>query len=165
MSLKGRVALVTGGSSGILGRPLMAPSALPAPDFASPQLMPHEMDTEEVEGIVKLFGAASRRVREGHMDGVEIAAGMGYLIAEFLHQDTNRRTDKYGGAGDCTPRALRCNNRPGINVLLCRNTWSCPVLLDPAEFPARTSSALHKGSPARCSHQRCKIGSAKRTSF
>ncbi|MCH8090680.1 MAG: FAD-dependent oxidoreductase [Chloroflexi bacterium] len=84
-------------AAGVLGRPLMAPSALPAPDFASPQLMPHAMDTREVEEVVGLFGAAARRVREGGLDGVEIATGMGYLIAQFIHQGTNRRTDKYGG--------------------------------------------------------------------
>ena len=31
-------------------------------------------------------------------DAVEILAGAGYLIAEFLSTATNRRTDQYGGS-------------------------------------------------------------------
>ena len=84
-------------ASGFLGRPLLAPSAVPSPTFSSPQLMPHAMETREVEDTVRQFAAAARRVREGGMDGVEIAMGLNYLIAEFLSAESNRRTDRYGG--------------------------------------------------------------------
>ena len=84
-------------AAGFIGRPLMAPSAVPVPDFSSPQLMPHVLDTEEVEGVVRQFVEAARRVREGGMDGVEIAMGMNYLIAQFLAESSNFRTDRYGG--------------------------------------------------------------------
>jgi 2,4-dienoyl-CoA reductase-like NADH-dependent reductase (Old Yellow Enzyme family)/thioredoxin reductase len=84
-------------AAGFLGRPLMAPSAVPAPDFSSPQLMPHALTTEEVEEVVRLFGAAAGRVREGGLDGVEIAMGMNYLIAQFLSEQSNQRSDRYGG--------------------------------------------------------------------
>ena len=85
-------------ASGVLGRPLMAPSAVPPPHFASPQYMPHEMDIDEVEEAVQQFSDAAARVREGGLDGAEILVGLGYLIAEFLFPDSNRRTDKYGGS-------------------------------------------------------------------
>ena len=80
-----------------LGRPLLAPSAVPPPIFSSPQLMPHAMTTREVEDLVRKFGAAARRVRAGGMDGVEIAVGLNYLVALFLVEESNRRTDRYGG--------------------------------------------------------------------
>ncbi len=84
-------------AAGFLGRPLVAPSAAPAPDSSAPQLMPHVLETEEVEGIVRAFAAAARRAREGGMDGVEITVGMGYLVAQFLAESSNLRTDRYGG--------------------------------------------------------------------
>ena len=33
-------------SAGFLGRPMMAPSAVPAPDFSAPIFVPHEMSTD-----------------------------------------------------------------------------------------------------------------------
>lgn len=92
---RGRWARV--GAVAFLGAPLMAPSAVPSPDFSSPQLVPRAMETAEVEDTVRMFAAAARRVREGGMDGVEIATGMNYLIAQFLSEQSNRRTDRYGG--------------------------------------------------------------------
>jgi 2,4-dienoyl-CoA reductase-like NADH-dependent reductase (Old Yellow Enzyme family)/thioredoxin reductase len=83
--------------AGFLGRPLLAPSAVPPPIFSSPQLMPHAMTTREVEDLVRKFAAAARRVRNGGMDGVEIAVGLNYLLALFLREESNQRTDRYGG--------------------------------------------------------------------
>ena len=81
-----------------LQRPNMAPSAVPSPDFTAPQMVPHAMTTNEVEGVVEQFGAASRRVRDGDLDGVELAVGMDFLFANFLNERANLRDDRYGGA-------------------------------------------------------------------
>ena len=75
----------------------VAPSAVPLPTFGSVQAMPHEMSTEEVEEMVAAFGSAAGRVRSGGLDGVEIPVGYNGLIAQFLHGQSNHRTDKYGG--------------------------------------------------------------------
>ena len=75
----------------------VAPSAVPTPAFSYVQAMPHEMSTEEVEEIVAAFGAATGRARDGGLDGVELSVGYGALVAQFLHGQSNRRTDKYGG--------------------------------------------------------------------
>jgi 2,4-dienoyl-CoA reductase-like NADH-dependent reductase (Old Yellow Enzyme family)/thioredoxin reductase len=85
-------------ATAFLGRPTMAPSAVAAPDFSTPMLVPHVLSTDEVEAIVASFGAAAARVRRGDLDGIEISVGMDYLIANFLHPHSNRRDDKYGGA-------------------------------------------------------------------
>ena len=85
-------------ASGFLGRPVLAPSAAPPPDFSVPVYMPHELSTAEAEAIIESFAQAARRVRGGGFDGVELAVGMDYLFANFLHPHGNRRTDKYGGA-------------------------------------------------------------------
>jgi 2,4-dienoyl-CoA reductase-like NADH-dependent reductase (Old Yellow Enzyme family)/thioredoxin reductase len=76
----------------------VAPSAVPTPAFGYVQAMPHEMTTEEVEEIVSAFGHAARRVGSGGLDGVEIVVGSYGLVSQFLHGQSNHRTDKYGGA-------------------------------------------------------------------
>ncbi|MFQ5934514.1 MAG: hypothetical protein ACE5KI_07725, partial [Dehalococcoidia bacterium] len=75
-----------------------APSAIPTPAFSFVQAMPREMTTGEVEEIVESFGRAAGRVKEGELDGVEIPIGYGGLVSQFLHGQSNRRSDKYGGA-------------------------------------------------------------------
>ena len=47
---------------------------------------------------VAAFGAAAERSREGGMDGVEILAAFGFLVAVFLSPVANRRADRYGGS-------------------------------------------------------------------
>ena len=76
----------------------VAPSAVPTPAFGYVQAMPHEMSTDEVEDMVAAYGSAAGRARSGGLDGVEIAVGYGMLMSQFLHSQSNRRTDKYGGA-------------------------------------------------------------------
>lgn len=75
----------------------VAPSAIPSPGVDFGQMMPHELSTEEVEGLVQAFGAAAARVRKAGMDGVEVSIAFGNLIPQFLSEDSNRRTDRYGG--------------------------------------------------------------------
>ena len=80
-----------------LQRPIMAPSAVPSPDFSTAQIMPRAMSTGEVEEVVENFARAAARVRDGDMDGVEISVGLDALIANFLSENANRRNDRYGG--------------------------------------------------------------------
>ena len=76
----------------------LAPSPVPTPAFSYAQGMPHEMSSDEVEEMVAAFGSAAARVRAGGIDGVEVIVGYGGLVSQFLHDSSNRRTDKYGGA-------------------------------------------------------------------
>ena len=80
-----------------LQAPIVAASAVPAPDFASPQMMPHAMTTAEVEEVVESFNSAAERVKRSGMDGVELAVGGDLLFANFLNEQSNLREDKYGG--------------------------------------------------------------------
>ncbi|MFM9557583.1 oxidoreductase [Streptomyces caniscabiei] len=83
--------------AGFLRRDIVAPSPVPTPEYSVPLFMPHELSTGEVEGIVESFGAAAHRMRRCDFDGIELAIGMDYLFANFLHAHGNRRDDKYGG--------------------------------------------------------------------
>ncbi|HKX06921.1 MAG TPA: N-methylproline demethylase, partial [Stellaceae bacterium] len=58
---------------------------------------PKEMDENDVRRVVKAFGAAARRCKDGGLDGIETLAG-GHLIGQFLSPKTNLRTDGFGGS-------------------------------------------------------------------
>ena len=57
----------------------------------------HGLREDEILQTVKDFGNAVRIARDGGFDAVEIHAGHGYLISQFLSPYTNHRKDKYGG--------------------------------------------------------------------
>jgi 2,4-dienoyl-CoA reductase-like NADH-dependent reductase (Old Yellow Enzyme family) len=58
---------------------------------------PKEMDEYDIARVVKAYGAAAKRCREGGLDGIETLAG-GHLIGQFLSPSMNRRTDRFGGS-------------------------------------------------------------------
>ncbi len=68
---------------------------------------PRPLDVDEIRRIVDDFGSAARRCRQAGFDGIQIHAGHGYLVSQFLTPYTNRRTDGYGGALAERTRFLR----------------------------------------------------------
>lgn len=58
---------------------------------------PRALTTAEVETLVVKFGDAAVRAQKAGFDGVEVHAGHGYLLNEFLSHYSNKRIDKYGG--------------------------------------------------------------------
>ncbi|PON73066.1 NADH:flavin oxidoreductase/NADH oxidase [Trema orientale] len=59
---------------------------------------PRRLRTEEIPHIVNEFRVAARNAIEAGFDGVEIHGANGYLIDQFLKDQVNDRTDKYGGS-------------------------------------------------------------------
>lgn len=55
---------------------------------------------DELPGLARDFGEAVRTARQSGFDCVEVHAGHGYLISQFLSPYTNRRRDRFGGSLD-----------------------------------------------------------------
>lgn len=56
------------------------------------------LTVDEIHSLVKDFAAGAVRAQKAGIDGVEIHAGHGYLIHQFLSANDNFRTDEYGGS-------------------------------------------------------------------
>jgi 2,4-dienoyl-CoA reductase-like NADH-dependent reductase (Old Yellow Enzyme family) len=88
----------------LIGRRPLAPSAV----FNMFGLaLPRAMSAAELETLEGSFARAARQAREAGFDAVEIQAGHGYLLSQFLSPATNRRTDAWGGSLRNRARLLR----------------------------------------------------------
>ena len=74
---------------------LLAPSQIPE---AVHREVPHEIEPEQIAMLVRAFGDATRRCREGGLDGVELSFAHNHLVDQFWSPLFNRRTDEYGGS-------------------------------------------------------------------
>ncbi len=87
----GRITYAQGG----LQRVAFAPSMVPDHRF---HCMPRVMSTEYVWLMIDAFAKAAGRMIEAGLDGVELTASHGMLIAQFLNPQTNHRSDEFGGS-------------------------------------------------------------------
>ncbi|TDI61789.1 MAG: FAD-dependent oxidoreductase [Alphaproteobacteria bacterium] len=81
------------------------------------------MSKDQIAELVQSFAEAAGRAVEGRLDGVEIHAAHGYLIAQFLSPATNQRTDEYGGTLENRMRFYMeilqaCRDEVGPNFVL-----------------------------------------------
>ena len=56
------------------------------------------LSTGEVEQLIEDFITAAQRAEKAGFDGVEIHGAHGYVLAQFLSAETNRRDDRFGGS-------------------------------------------------------------------
>jgi len=68
--------------------------------------VPRPLEFEEIPGIVEDYRRSVILAREAGFDGVEILAGNGFLIDQFLRDSANHRTDLYGGPIENRARLL-----------------------------------------------------------
>ena len=74
---------------------LLAPSQIPEKVHRE---VPHEIEPEQIAMLVRAFGDATRRCREGGLDGVELSFAHNHLVDQFWSPLFNQRTDEYGGS-------------------------------------------------------------------
>lgn len=59
---------------------------------------PHAATKEDIKHVVDSFAYAASFLEKAGYDGAQLHGAHGYLLAQFLSQTTNRRTDEYGGS-------------------------------------------------------------------
>lgn len=90
----------------------VAPSAIkPAGQTFTGQGMkdfvtPRALETAEIPALVESYARAAQNAIAAGFDGVEIHAGNGYLLDQFLRSSTNQRSDAYGGNKEKRARLL-----------------------------------------------------------
>lgn len=89
-------------NAGLTGHTPLAPSNVEG--FAKGSR--REMSADDIQGVVRAFGAAAGRARTAGFDGVQIHSAHGYLLSQFLSPVFNRRQDGYGGGIRSRARAL-----------------------------------------------------------
>ncbi|QSE89819.1 alkene reductase [Rhodococcus pseudokoreensis] len=59
---------------------------------------PVEMTIEQIQEQIRVFVDTAKRAIAAGFDGVELHGANGYLIQQFLSDNSNQRTDRYGGS-------------------------------------------------------------------
>ena len=84
------------------GTPI-GPCAIPVkglartPQGPMPLVTPKAIEVHEIPALLDEYRQAAIRAKKAGFDGVEVHAGNGYLLDQFLRDSTNKRTDEYGG--------------------------------------------------------------------
>ena len=90
----------------------VAPSAIaPEGEAATytgmqPFVTPRALELEEIPQIIEQYRLGAKNALEAGFDGVEIHSANGYLLDQFLQDNTNHRTDIYGGSVENRARLL-----------------------------------------------------------
>ena len=75
--------------------PTAAPSAIPSLRFKTE---PRALTHTEIDKLIEGYATSTRHAAEGGLDGVELSISHGYLPAQFLSRQSNRRGDDWDGA-------------------------------------------------------------------
>ncbi|MCX5398922.1 alkene reductase [Streptomyces sp. NBC_00102] len=87
----------TSGLTPVAPSPVALPETLHTPSGKQQAPVPREMGPDDIEEHIADFASAARRAIEAGFEGVEVHSANGHLLHQFLSQNTNRRTDAYGG--------------------------------------------------------------------
>jgi 2,4-dienoyl-CoA reductase-like NADH-dependent reductase (Old Yellow Enzyme family) len=58
---------------------------------------PQSMAQADIDAVIEAFAKGARDAKTLGFDGVELHGAHGYLIDQFFWEQTNQRTDRYGG--------------------------------------------------------------------
>ncbi|GGP76802.1 NADH:flavin oxidoreductase [Saccharothrix coeruleofusca] len=95
----------------------------------------------DLDSVVEAFAGAAASAQRLGFDGVELHGAHGYLLDSFLWENTNRRTDAYGGDPVARTRlvadvvtAVRKATGPDFPVVLRLSQWK------PTDYQARLAA-------------------------
>ena len=89
------------------------------------------MRKDEIAQVARDFGKAVHTAHDAGFDSVEVHAGHGYLISQFLSPYTNHRKDEYGGTLEnrmrfmrmCLTEVMEAAAKTGTAVLVKHNMY------------------------------------------
>lgn len=67
-------------------------------DGNQPYPIPEALSAADLKATIEEYVTAAKNAIAAGFDGVELHAANGYLLEQFIHPDTNQRTDDYGGS-------------------------------------------------------------------
>ncbi|QHO75545.1 alkene reductase [Bradyrhizobium sp. CCBAU 051011] len=76
------------------------------PDGFEPTSPHRALETAEIATILEQYRSAAQNAKAAGFDGVELMAANGHLVDQFLQDNTNKRTDQYGGSIENRTRFL-----------------------------------------------------------
>lgn len=88
----------TSGLLPVAPSPIALPEEIHTPNGRQPSVVPHALTTAEIAQTVEDFAQAARNAIAAGFAGVEVHAANGHLLHQFMSQNTNHRTDAYGGS-------------------------------------------------------------------
>jgi len=92
------VSLQPGQQAPVAPSPLLAKTKTYIESGFAEVSQPRELALSEIPAIIGDFVKAAENAKAAGFDGVEIHGAHGYLIDQFLRDDSNKRTDAYGGS-------------------------------------------------------------------
>lgn len=113
-------------------RSLVKPGVKMVGPIDIPEKDVYGMSVEDIHDLTGKFVAGAKNAQAAKFDGVEIHAGHGYLLGQFLSPKTNTRTDEYGGSTENRSRFLieiiraireACGPKFIISVRLAVKDW------------------------------------------
>ncbi|PKK48826.1 hypothetical protein CI102_6333 [Trichoderma harzianum] len=91
----GRAAVLSPLAGG--ARQLLSSSATPMTEEEDADV-PQEMTPEQIASCISDFAQAAKNAIRAGFDGIEIHGANGYLIDQFLQDNCNKRSDRWGGS-------------------------------------------------------------------
>jgi len=87
------------GGAAPVGPSALAPAgSVRTRDGRLPLVVPREASAHDIRAILDEYRMAARRAIDAGFDGVEVHAGNGFLLDQFMKDSSNVRTDAYGGS-------------------------------------------------------------------
>jgi N-ethylmaleimide reductase len=94
----GHPSMLPGGAVPLAPSPVRADTQVFTRTGPQPCVRPREMTAGDIARTIEEFAAAARNAVAAGFDGVEIHAGNGFLVHQFLAGNANTRTDEWGGS-------------------------------------------------------------------
>ncbi len=76
------------------------------PNGKKPYTIPRELSKDEIQEIAQGFKQAAHNAKLAGFDGIELHGANGYIIDNFLRDNSNQRSDEYGGSIENRARLL-----------------------------------------------------------